>query len=488
MQAQKLPMNIDLLILTDDVANRLQRIEVLDIFDGVSTNYHAKGLFSTEIFGKVGDPRRETTFAYINLNIDIFHPYIYKTILKLKAFYGEILSGKGYAIFDDKIKDFVKSNPIEGETGYHFFMKNFKKLNILKNDSIKRDYYVDLLERYKTNCTMNKLIVMPAAYRDIEIDKNNKQTENEINKLYRKVLGYANLIKDINTDLNIEYVNNIRYNIQNTVLEIYTYIKEMLEGKRGMIQDKWASRKIFNSTRNVISSYTPNVTSLNDPRKVSANQTVVGLYQMLKVLFPYSVKLIRDDILTKVFQGPNSPMLLVNKETYKKEMVPLDSKLYDSWMTVDGIEKQINMFSRDDIRFNVIETDKHYLGLVYKGNDGTYRFVQDKDDVPKERMDNGTLEPITFTELMALSIYKHISDIPAFVTRYPITEYGSIYPCYMYLRTTIRSEIRYELDDNWEKTDIVFSEYPVKGEKFFEAMYPGHSHLARLGADIFCPH
>ncbi len=52
----------------------------------------------------------------------------------------------------------------------------------------------------------------------------------------------------------------------------------------------------------------------------------------------------------------------------------------------------------------------------------------------------------------------------------------------------IRTPWTLNSDDNWEKTDIVFSEYPVKGEKFFEAMSPGHSHLARLGADIFCPH
>jgi hypothetical protein len=132
---------------------------------------------------------------------------------------------------------------------------------------------------------MKYLIVLPAGLRDVEVDKNNRTTENEINKPYRKILGYSNLIKDINTDLNIEYINQIRYNIQLSVLEIYTYIKEMLEGKKGMIQDKWASRKIFNSTRNVITSYVPTVTSLGDGNTVSANQTVVGLYQTIKSIF-----------------------------------------------------------------------------------------------------------------------------------------------------------------------------------------------------------
>lgn len=483
MKAQLLPMNIDLLILSNDVASKLHKIEVLDIYESSTRNFHSKGLYSTEIFGKVGDVRRETTYAYIDLNIPIFHPYIFKTIVKLKALYGEIISGKSYAIFDTKTNDFIKSNQIDGDTGFHFFFSNFKKLNLLRNDSIKRDIYVDLVEKYKTNCTMSKLIVLPAGLRDIELDKNNKRSENEINKLYRKVLGYSNLIKDINIDLNIDYVDNIRYSIQNTVLEIYTYIKEMLEGKRGMIQDKWASRKVFNSTRNVITSYVPTVTSMDDKRNVNTNQTVVGLYQLLKAIFPLSAKLVRDEFLYKVFPGVNSPALLVNKKTLHKEIVANDPKLYDEWMTIQGLEKKFNLFGREDIRSDIIETKDHYLGLLYKGNDGTYKFIQDKDEVPEDRLKNGIIEPITFSELMMLSVYKYISDIPVFITRYPITEYGSIYPSYMYLKSTVSSEIRRELDDSWNPSEFICVEFPLKGEKFFESLAVSLSHIARMGAD-----
>jgi len=358
MQVAKLPMNIDLLILSDDNVKLLRKIEVLDIYDGVSRNFHPTGLFSTEIFGKVGDARRDTTFAYIGLGVPVYHPFVFKTIVKLKSLYGEIMSGRAYAIFDKDIKDFVKSNPMEGQTGYHFFVSNFDKVDLTKNDSIKRDYYIDLIEKYKGRYLMKYLIVLPAGLRDVEVDKNNRTTENELNKPYRKILGYSNLIKDINTDLNIEYINQIRYNIQLSVLEIYTYIKELLEGKKGMIQDKWASRKIFNSTRNVITSYVPTVTSLGDGNTVSANQTVVGLYQTIKAIFPLSTRLVRDEFLYKVFPGPNNSMIMTNKETLKKEIVPFNTKIYDSWMTVAGLEKQFNLFGREDIRHNVLEYDK----------------------------------------------------------------------------------------------------------------------------------
>jgi hypothetical protein len=482
MQVAKLPMNIDLLILSDDNVKLLRKIEVLDIYDGVSRNFHPTGLFSTEIFGKVGDARRDTTFAYIDLGVPIYHPFVFKTIVKLKSLYGEIMSGRTYAIFDKEIKDFVKSNPMEGQTGYHFFVSNFDKVDLTKNDSIKRDYYIDLIEKYKGRYLMKYLIVLPAGLRDVEVDKNNRTTENEINKPYRKILGYSNLIKDINTDLNIEYINQIRYNIQLSVLEIYTYIKEMLEGKKGMIQDKWASRKIFNSTRNVITSYVPTVTSLGDGNTVSANQTVVGLYQTIKAIFPLSTRLVRDEFLYKVFPGPNNSMIMTNKETLKKEIVPFNTKIYDSWMTVAGLEKQFNLFGREDIRHNVLQYDKWYFGLVYLGK-GNYKLIQDISEVPEHMLKEGEVKPITMTQLLMLSIYKHIGDIPVYAARYPITSYGSIYPSYIYLKCTTQSEKRTELNDNWEPSEVTCYEFPITGEKFFESMSPAHSNLGRLGGD-----
>ena len=181
MKATKLPMNIDLLILTDDNVKLIRKIESLDIYDGVSRNFHPTGLFSTEIFGKVGDSKRDTTFAYIDLGVPVYHPFVFKTIVKLKSLYGDIMSGKAYAVFDKELKDFVKSNPMEGQTGYHFFISNFDKVDLAKNDSIKRDYYVDLVEKYKGKYLMKYLIVLPAGLRDVEVDKNNRTTENEIN-------------------------------------------------------------------------------------------------------------------------------------------------------------------------------------------------------------------------------------------------------------------------------------------------------------------
>jgi hypothetical protein len=191
---------------------------------------------------------------------------------------------------------------------------------------------------------------------------------------------------------------------------------------------------------------------------------------------------VRDEFLYKVFPGPNNSMIMTNKETLKKEIVPFNTKIYDSWMTVAGLEKQFNLFGREDIRHNVLEYDKWYFGLVYLGK-GNYKLIQDISEVPEHLLKEGEVKPITMTQLLMLSIYKHIGDIPVYAVRYPITSYGSIYPSYIYLKCTTQSEKRTELNDNWEPSEVTCYEFPITGEKFFESMSIAPSNLARTGGD-----
>ena len=233
----------------------------------------------------------------------------------------------------------------------------------------------------------------------------------------------------------------------------------------------------------MITSYIPDTNELHGPRTVSNNQTVIGLYQYLRNIMPLAVKHVRDGFLSSVFIGPNSPAILVNKKTLKKELVSLDSEYYDEWMTYEGLEKVMARFGEDNLRHEPLSIGDHYLGLLYK-EPGCYKFVQDIAELPEGR-DPKWLTPITFAELLYLSVYKDSHTVPAFVTRYPVTGYGSIYPCYLYLKTTVKSEVRYELDDDWnKKSDAIAYEFPISGDQFYNSMSPAAAHLARLGADF----
>ena len=380
MNPQLLPFNIDLLILTPDQLKGMSPVEVMDIFEGSTRGFHPRGLFSTTIFGKVGDERRNRLYSYIDLKIKVFHPVIFKALCELKQIYGELMAGTAYAVWDDETKDFIKCSQLEGDTGYSYFLKHFNEIQFEERDSDKRSFNIRLINKYRDNCLIDKLIVMPAGLRDYEVDERGKPSENEINGFYRQVFSYAHLITPAAIKMNPDSVDMTRYNIQLKINTIYDYIKNLLEGKKKLILGKWASRRIFNGTRNVITSLNNNPSRLDDPTLVGTNQTVVGLYQYMKATLPVSIHHIRNGFLSKVFRGPSDPAILVNKKTLKKELVHLNTSYYDEWMTDEGLEKVIARFGEEDLRHNTLTAEGHYLGLIYLGPDGTYKLFQDIDE------------------------------------------------------------------------------------------------------------
>lgn len=478
--------NIDLLILNNQDLKGVRPVKVLDIFQASSRNFHQDGLFSIETFGKVGEERRNRLFSYIDMRLQVFHPVIFKALDDLKGLYTEILSGKSYAIFDSKLGDFVKDTPVNGKTGFAFFCEHFPKLKFEERPSTKREFNIKLINKYRENCMFSKLVVLPAGLRDYTIDENGKPSEDEINVMYRKILSVSSMTENVNLNSknqSPEYMDSTRYSLQVAVNDIYKYITNLLEGKSKLILGKWASRKIFNSTRNVISSSIPTVEQLHDKRSVSSNQTIVGLYQYMRMILPVAVKALRDGFLSQVFTGPNTPAVLVNRKTWKKELVHIDPEYYDEYMTYEGLEKLMARYGQESLRHDHLTIVDHYLGLIYKGPDKTFKLFQDIDELP-EHLDKKNVYPISFTELLYLSVFRDSNETPCFVTRYPITGYGSIYPSYAYLKTTVKSEVREELNDAWEPSGVFANEFPVYGSQFFNSFSPSISHIGKLGADF----
>ena len=483
MLPNMLPFNIDLLLPTKKDLTTLKQITALDIFDGQSRNFHSSGLFSVDIFGQVGTEIRNHTYAYIDLKLEILHPILHKAICDLKAFYGEILASRSYATYNATINDFELSDAVNGQTGYSFFIKHLPTLVFEPRPSQKREFNIKLMTKYIAQPCYSKLIVMPAGIRDYEIDDNGKPSEDDINKLYRQVFAVCNIIDEHMLRDNIAYFDISRYNLQLRINALYEYIKAILEGKNKLIQGKWAKRAIFNGTRNVITSHVPTIVGLKDPRIVSCNQTVIGLYQFINSIKPLAVNLIRNRFLNDIFIGPNSPAMLVNSKTLHKEAVNIDHSYYDDWMLFAGIEKQLDKYSQENIRHDPVMVGDYYIGLMYLGPDKTFRFMHDIDELPKDRSAKD-VHPITTTELLYLSIYDIANNTPGLMTRYPISGLGGLQPTYAYLATTLKSEIRIELDEQWQLTDHIAIEYPVIGSGFFGTLAPHISRLERYSADF----
>lgn len=485
MAASDIPFNIDLLELTPDKLLGIRPVTTLDIFTGGSKNYNEFGLYSIPIFGKIGDERRNRRFSYIDIKVSILHPVIFRALCKLKIFYLDILKGKSYAIWNDEIKDFDKSTPMDGNTGFEFFMQHWNKIEFEARPSISREQNITLINKFKDRATLDKVVVLPAGLRDFEITGDGRQSEDEINGFYKKLLSLSNSISEAALKNNIEMLNNIRLSLQTTFNDIYDYIENMIEGKKKLLMGKWASRKVFNTTRNVITSVKIDSNELNSRGNVGFNDTVVGLYQYIKATMPVSRYNLKNGFLSKVFFAPGAEVALVNKETLRREMVRIKPQYYDAWMTDEGLEKVMTSFKESAIRHKPLEINGYYLGLIYKGKDGTYKLIQDISELPEGRSKDDVY-PLTFCELLYISVYKTSRKYPAYVTRYPILGFGSIYPSWVYLKPTVKNEIRKELDDNWEITGDENTAYnfPVSGSNFVESMSPSSSHLNLLQADL----
>jgi hypothetical protein len=456
-------------------------VTVLDIMDGKTNQFNPNGLFSIPIFGKVGDEARNRVFSYIDLHTTLLHPMIYRVLTELKSLYKGIASSKEYALWNDEIKDFEKSNALKGKTGYAYLMAHLKDVKFEREGSELIQQKVKVVEENikSGKAFISQVIVMPAGLRDYEIDKTGKPTENEVNIYYRKLLAASHLITK--ADPNSIALNMTRFRMQIDFLELYEYIENLLKGKRKLILGKWASRQIFNGTRNVITSMINNTAELHAPNVINMNSTAIGLFQFLKASLPVSIYNIRNGYLLNVMPGPNSPFFMTNKKTLKKEMVPHNTLIYDQWMTDEGLEKTITRYSEIPLRHMVLDTDNHYLCLIYKDSD-KYMLLQDIDDLP-EGLNKKLVYPITFTEILYLSVYKIANKLPAFVTRYPVLGTGGIYPSKVYLKTTINSSIKKELDQNGIPTGSVAYEFPILNDKFMNTIAPSINHIKRLGAD-----
>lgn len=482
-----IPFNIALLELTDAKIAHMRPVTSLDFLEGNSTQPHPNGLFSAEIFGKVGDEARMRRFSYINTKTTVFHPVVFRALVSLKRLYGEILSGHEYATWNPLLKDFERSDVVNGQTGYLFFVTHWKDIVFEDTKSDQREQNILLLKRYKNQAMTSRIVVLPAGLRDLDYGPDGRMREDEINTIYRSLIAKSNSITDAVLKANPEMINTVRYSIQNTFNQLYDLLEAMVEGKRKLILGKWASRRIFDGTRNVITAMDTSAEYLGAPGNVGYNHSVSGLYQALKAARPVAVFHIKNGFLQKVFPGPGQPARLTDPKTLQSIQCDLKPEYYDKWMTTEGIEKLLTAFSEEDVRHKPIMIDGKYLGLIYKGPDMTFRMFNGIEELPVDDANPMYVTPITFCELLYLSTYRELDNkLPAFVTRYPITGMGSIVPSKMKVKTTIRHEQRRELGPDWKPMgdDYVAYEFPKAGGEFVNSISPHTSKLARLGADF----
>ena len=472
--------NIDVLVLNNDNTKTLKEVKSGVIFESSSRDFKSDGLFSTDIFGPVGSKVRTTQPAYIDLVLPVLHPLVYETLISLSSKYSSIIEGKKYAVFDNNLKDFVITEDNKGNTGYEYFMQNVHKIHFEDNNSDQRRYKIELVHKYaKPEFMTTKWLVIPAGLRDYTEDENGVPSEDEINNLYRKLLGTANMLKNTNIANNLVLLDPIRVKLQKTVLEIFQYIKSLIDGKSKFIQSKFIKRSSKHGTRNVLTPIPQKITKLGSSDNISLNHTQVGLYQYVKAIAPITINKVQSMFIYKILNPESTTSYLIDPETLETKLVNVKPKKRDEWFTVEGMTNIMNKLGQSEIRLQPVKIDGYYLALIWdKGNE--IEVVIDTNTLPDD-IDKSKLRPITYLEMFYISVIDCVDKYPAFVTRYPVGAHGGIYPSKVYLKTSIEGR---KVNIKFGTFEREVKEYPILNKPMVESISAHLNKLKRLVGDF----
>lgn len=460
MKRAMLPFNIFLLRLSPEAKRLMRPVTSLDLFEGNTGQFNEQGLFSTSIFGKLGEKRRDFTYSYIDLRLTVLHPVIYDNIIKLKALNAGIMSGTQYATFNEETGEFEASTILEGDTGYDFFIRHFDRMVFQKTGSLQRDGRIETIEKYRKESLQDAIVVIPASLRELDVDNDGRTRMDEINNIYQRIIALSRTLPRVTDPETASQFDRTRMSIQSMFVQCYEYLESIINNKKGWIQRRYASRRVKNSTRGVLSSRDVSNRDLADPYRPAPMAIAVGMYQLSVSLLPKTKYYLSQGILGEVFDSASEMIRLVDKETLKSTPVELSSTTIDRWYTSTGFEATIQAQRDPARRHRPVEINGHYLALVYVSATH-FKVFRDIDELP-EGFNRDCVHPITLIELIYISGFKHWNVSKAIGTRYPVSGMGSTIPTDIYVMTTTPAGKRTRLDEDWlPVAEDVAPEYPI---------------------------
>lgn len=485
---KKEALNIKILKIKDGPFTDLKQVDSLRIFEkGGSQNFDKRGLFSTDIFGRVGSEDRQGRLGVIKLKLTTLHPEAYRSISELNKFYIDIMDGNAYAVFDNETKTFIMSNPDDGDRGFEFFYKHFEEIDWKSNNSQHRNKKIEMLKKFsKEQFSVTNFPILPAGLRDYVV-KDGKPSEDEINDLYRSLLRKSSILDNYsfrNVETNYA-LDPLRSSIQKTMMDVYVYLEKLIDGKYKFTTGKWAKRSITEGTMNVITPSSVQVKDTTAKFKLSYNDTTVGLFQYLKMIIPFVTYAVRTRFLNNVFEQYTNNAKLINPKTFKQEITAISNNTRNKWLSRDGINDIVNKLFNKKIMESSVIIEGKYLCLLYKKND-VVSIVYNIDTLPDD-IKLKDLTPITYAELFYLSLADEIisKKFAGIASRYPTAGQGGVYPTKFYVRSTT-SSLNVKLVEDLNHIDEYkpLYEYPNIGETFINTMSPHSTHIALAGADL----
>lgn len=408
--------------------NNVQEISNPTLFNKDNTPT-SSGLLSNEIFG-ITSATRSSTFGYIDLEKYFLQPIIYKIWSKIDSNIYKIVHGT--ELFSIKDGNFVQDK--NGKTGIDFLIKNIDKINFKKGtESVRRDRNIKFLETNRNNFFIDKYIVIPPMYRDVQTNTR-KLSVGDINKLYINLLLLRNALRDSKM-YGFLLSESVRGKVQDLLLEIYNWFGSGTESNpNGGIPHKYGILKQTNlkkttdyGTRLVMTAPDLNVESMDD-LQVDLDHSLVPMASIAVNFFPFMIFNMRrffENCLTGL-----TTIQDVNSNSYK--LGDWRNEFSDEKLKQE-IDRFIHGYSD---RFRPI------MIPVIKNNKKLYKEFYIKKFFELDL--NGTKgelnRAITWCDLIFISAVESVKNKTIFFTRYPIDTYFNQFPSFVNVSSTIETE------------------------------------------------
>jgi hypothetical protein len=232
--------------------HRIKEVTSVKRYANLRGDLDPQGLYSEEIFGRLGSKQRRLTFGYISLKLKVINPVVYRMVTSISSDLKKYINGVEKYLIDEHGNLVVDS---AGETGVYYFIKNYQFINF--DNMIEISHHPENISFIKkNNIFIDKIIVLPAGVRDIQENKTSglRVFENsEISDLYEKLLLQTrNIVGDIDL-LPESILETNTLLIQKTVLDISEWFKKSLKGKFGVLRSGLLSKRVdFSGRENII--------------------------------------------------------------------------------------------------------------------------------------------------------------------------------------------------------------------------------------------
>lgn len=454
--------------------NNLQEITnpIFFIRDGVPTS---DGLLSNEIFG-ISKDQRANIFAYIDLTEWFLDPLVYKMWSRMDKRITEIVHGTKKFIINSK-GDFVEDEE-NGKNGIKFLKDNIDKIKIKRTDSSKRDVNIEFIEKNKDKIFINKYIVIPAYYRDVNSEAG-RIGVGDINKLYDALLIAVRSLKET-ADFGISLSNASRGRIQEIILNIYNWFtsEPNIPKKYGIIRQAVMSKTVDYGSRLVLSSPQLKCERMED-MMVTLDHSAIPLASALSNFFPYILYWLRTFFENEFGGTGHYPYR--DKKTKEIKYVKVRDPLIE--FSDDRIKKEINRYikgySNRLIPIEIPNDEGLNLYMYFKGRNKKSEDIDDPDTTPLIN------RRLTWCDLFYMAADEVTKDKAILITRYPMDSYFNQFPTKVIISSTKETEPMY-YDNKFYKFYPKIREEDIgsnTSNKFIDTMTLSNLYLKAIGGD-----